>query len=125
MSASGRDFDPSAWWTCAGYLRGIELWNAGEWWECHEVLEDVWRAAGRRSEAGRFLQGLIQLSAACHQLERGRTGGARRLLRRALARLAEQPGTYLGVDVPALVAESRAFFDGRRTRPARIRPARP
>jgi uncharacterized protein len=114
-------FDPERWAACEEYRRGIELFDRGAWWEAHEALEDVWRAAGRSTPAGRFLQGLIQLAAAHHQRERGATAGARRLLRRALARLEEPAGVYLGVDAPALVAQSRAFFEGRRERPARIR----
>jgi predicted metal-dependent hydrolase len=116
-------FDPEDWAACAAYRRGLELFDRGEWWECHEQLEEVWRAAGRGSEAGRFLQGLIQLAAAHHQRERGARGGAERLARRALARLAERSGVFLGVDAPSLVAQSRAFFAGARADQARIRPS--
>jgi hypothetical protein len=60
--------------------RGVELYNAGCYWEAHEALEAVWRRA--RSPQRELWQGLIQAAAAMLHRERGNrhgvlvTGGA-------------------------------------------------
>jgi predicted metal-dependent hydrolase len=64
-----------------GYHRGIELFNQGEFFDAHEVLEDVWRAAP--SEEKKFLQGLIQIAVGLHHHSTGNKVGARSLLARA------------------------------------------
>jgi uncharacterized protein len=74
----------------AGYHRGIEFFNQAEFFEAHEVLEDVWRAAP--DEEKKFLQGLIQIAVGLHHYSTGNKVGARSLLARAdknLARYAE------------------------------------
>jgi hypothetical protein len=54
--------------------RGVELYNAGRYWEAHEALEVVWRQA--RAPERALWQGLIQAAAAMLHLERGNRHGA-------------------------------------------------
>ena len=56
--------DPTMWYDCESYLYGVDLFNHAYWWEAHEAWEGPWRAAGRQSATGFFLQGLIQISVA-------------------------------------------------------------
>ena len=42
-------FEPEGWRTCESYRYGVDLYNAGYFWECHEVFEALWRGVGRRS----------------------------------------------------------------------------
>src|SRR3989441_5753773 len=35
-------FMPEEWWDSEWYLYGIDLYNYGYWWECHEVFEGLW-----------------------------------------------------------------------------------
>ena len=82
------------------FHRGIRLFNQGRFWEAHEAWEAVWL---RHPEDGRFfIQGLIQLAAAYHQLRRGIHRGFRIHLRRAQERLVLFPDTFLSVDVVGL-----------------------
>jgi hypothetical protein len=83
------DVDPRAWETCEAFLHGADLWNRRFFWEAHEAWEEVWRAAGRDSHAGRFLQGLILLAAAAVKRELGAPEPAARLAARGARRLAE------------------------------------
>ena len=46
------------------FREGIKLFNSAEFFEAHEVLEDVWRGAPAAEK--RFLQGLIQVAVALH-----------------------------------------------------------
>ena len=57
-------FTPEEWWDSEWYLYGIDLYNHGYWWECHEVFEGLWHAVGPDSPQGQFLQALIQVAAA-------------------------------------------------------------
>ena len=87
------------------FHRGIRLFNQGKFWEAHEAWEAVWL---RHPEDGRFfIQGLIQLAAAYHQLRRGIHRGFRIHLRRAQERLVLFPDVFLAVDVAGLRKEIR------------------
>jgi predicted metal-dependent hydrolase len=86
----------------AGYKRGLELFNAGEFFDAHEVLEDVWRAAP--AEEKKFLQGLIQLAVGLHHYSRGNLAGARSLLARGNRNLSAYPERHFGIDLALLRA---------------------
>ncbi len=82
------------------FHRGIRLFNQARFWEAHEAWESVWL---RHPEDGRFfIQGLIQLAAAYHQLRRRIYRGFLIHLRRARERLVLFPDTFLSVDVVGL-----------------------
>lgn len=88
-----------------GYLRGIDLFNDAEFFDAHEVLEDVWRAAP--PEEKKFLQGLIQVAVAFHHYSTGNRVGMRSLLERAMKNLAGYPQNFGGIQL-ALLLESLA-----------------
>jgi len=52
-----------AWQECTGYLHGVNLFNAGYYWEAHEAWENVWNALGREGLEADLLKGLIKLAA--------------------------------------------------------------
>jgi uncharacterized protein len=84
----------------AAYRRGLELFNQGEFFDAHEVLEDVWRAAPQPEK--KFLQGLIQVAVGLHHHSRGNLVGARSLLARAHRNLGGYPARHGGIDVTGL-----------------------
>ena len=84
------------------FQRGLTLFNAGEYFDAHEVWEDVWRAAP--VEEKRFFQGLIQVAVALHHHSRGNLEGARSLLNRALRNLSHYPDSFAGVNLAAVRA---------------------
>lgn len=71
-------FDPDRWRACEAYLRGIDLFNYGYYWESHEAWEAVWNAAGREGTIADFLKGLIKLAAACVKAREGSAIGVAR-----------------------------------------------
>lgn len=83
------------------YVRGIRLFNEGKFFDAHEVLEDVWRAAP--AEQKKFLQGLIQLAVALHHHSKGNAVGALSLLERAARNLAAEPRACRGIHVADLL----------------------
>ena len=84
------------------FQRGADLFNAGHYFDAHEVWEDVWRAAP--VEEKEFLQGLIQVAVALHHHGRGNLDGARSLLARAQRNLLDYPDSYAGVNLAAVRA---------------------
>jgi len=90
-----------------GYERGIALFNRGEFFEAHEVLEDVWRAAPAAER--KFLQGLIQIAVALHHHSRGNSVGARSLLARAVGNLNCYPEEFAGIELAMLRGSLRAW----------------
>lgn len=85
---------------------GIDLYNAGHYWNAHEAWEQVWLDADREERA--FYQGLIQLTAAFVHVTRNEYPGAIRLLDAGIEKLEKYPETYLGVQLAPLLAGARA-----------------
>jgi predicted metal-dependent hydrolase len=82
------------------------MFNAGEFFEQHEVLEELWRA-----EAGpirELYQGILQVGVGFHHLQRGNYHGAVTLLERGVARLRKVAPDAMGVDICALILATSA-----------------
>jgi hypothetical protein len=93
----------------AQYLRGIELFNAGQFFESHEVWEEVWlKAEGAERE---LLHALIQSAAALHHFQRGNLKGASSVYRRARGKLETLPRIILRLDTQAFAEQIERFFD--------------
>jgi uncharacterized protein len=75
---------------------GVDLFNAQKFWEAHEAWEEIWLTSS--GDDKQFLQGLIQLAAAYHHVQRGTFRGGVRLFDAALRRMAAFPPGYRGVD---------------------------
>jgi predicted metal-dependent hydrolase len=92
-----------AWESSPAYLRGIELFNAGYYWEAHEAWESLWHAHGRRGPTAEALQALIKLAAAGVKVREGRPAGVQTHAARAAAlfdRACEAGGrNQLGLDL--------------------------
>jgi uncharacterized protein len=85
-------------------LKGIEEFNRGEFYECHEYLEEAWMQEKRRV---RFLyQGILQVGVGFYHLRNGNWRGATGLLRNGTVRLKEFEPETLGLDVARLIRES-------------------
>jgi predicted metal-dependent hydrolase len=85
---------------------GIDLYNAGHFWNAHEAWEEVWLESERGVRA--FYQGLIQVAAGFVHVTRGRYPGSVKLLGDGIAKLERYEPAYLGVDVASLVAGARS-----------------
>lgn len=101
--------DSADWRACRLYLRGIDLFNHGFYWEAHEAWEALWHACRRAGGPADFFKGLIKLAAAGVKAREGRPEGVRRHARRAAAlfeHVAEQPalpgGRLMGLSLGQL-----------------------
>ncbi len=83
------DYDPR-------YLAGILLFNRGDFFEAHEVWEDVWTEA--TGDAHRFYQGLIQAAVGLLHFGNGNLRGAIKLYHSSRDYMRELK-IFLGLDV--------------------------
>lgn len=108
------------WARCGHYLYGIDLFNEGYWWECHEVMEALWHAAGIGTPAGHVLQVVIQCAAAHLKTRTGQLAGARRLLQHAGKHVAWAGPCDLGLDLERLLRDTDNFINERVPDPAQL-----
>lgn len=107
------------WPSNEDYLFGVDLFNAGYYWEAHVFWERLWAVDGIEPAVRDFLQGLVQLAAACLKCRQGQPDGSERLLERARASLrraganAEAAPSLLGVDGSAIEREVERFVSHR------------
>ncbi len=120
LSLDEVSFTDNSWKRSRRYLYGIDLFNAGYWWEAHEVLEELWIQCGRTTQVARFLQGIIQVSAALLKFSISNPRGAKRLKSRALEKLELHSGVFLGIDVDVLVSQLTKYIEGEQIHPPRI-----
>ncbi len=85
------------------YNTGLEHIRAGRYFEAHEDLELVWRAAP--PEERDFYQGLVHVAVAWYQAGRGKPVATERQLEKAIRRLEPYEPSHRGVDVAALRAQ--------------------
>ena len=104
-------------------MSGARLFNAGEYWEAHEVWEVPWNAAkasGDLREAS-YVQGLILLAAALHKRwHYDNEAGGQRNYDKALRRLAGVDNAYSardGIDLEALKLEVMQALGDRNFKP--------
>jgi hypothetical protein len=102
------------WWR-ARFQRGVELFNAGYYWEAHEVWEDLWHVERRTGPTAEVLKGLIKLAAAGVKVRERRESGVRTHCRRAamsFALAAEQGGRHqLGLDLDVWARRCQLLAD--------------
>ncbi|MBI1292042.1 DUF309 domain-containing protein [bacterium] len=82
------------------YLTYIDLFNRGEYFEAHEVLEDLWVVEVEPLKT--YYKGLIQIAVAICHWERGNPSGAVKLYQSGMAYLAIYPEEFEGLDLREL-----------------------
>ena len=113
-------FSPEEWSYCEEFLFGIDLFNFGYWWEAHEVLEAVWVGAGKNTDTGLFVQGLIQLSAAHLKGWQGYYAAAAKLALSGLSKMKDNNGKRLGINTAKLKSDIEDYLSGNCATPITI-----
>lgn len=104
--------DASGGDTSKAFQEGIDLFNRGEFYDCHERLEQVWMTAKQPDRW--FLQALIHFAVGFHHhRRRNNVGAVRQLskgLRKILGYLPEWGGVVTG-ELERKVSESLRFIE--------------
>jgi predicted metal-dependent hydrolase len=95
------DYDPL-------YLQGIEHFNACDFYESHEVWEELW--TDYHGPSRKFYQGLIQAAVALHHFGNGNIRGAKKLFLSCQAYLDPYRPVHQGLDIDKFIAQLTACF---------------
>src|SRR4051812_6131851 len=85
-------------------LKAVGEFNRGEWFECHETLEDLW--IGETGELRDLYQGIIQIAVGMHHWRNGNYGGAASLLDGGVGYLRRVSSICMRIDVSGLIASA-------------------
>ena len=83
--------------------KGIELFNAGRYWDAHEAWEEAWMPDRKGADSG-FFKGLIQVAAGCLHYGRRNRRGALNKWRSGADYLRPYLPVHHGLNLAALVS---------------------
>ncbi len=87
------------------FLKGMEEFNQGLFFECHETLEEIWLE--ERGSDRYFYQGIIQIAAGYFKWEQRVPMGAIKLLGSGLEKLEAYTPIYHGMNLDSLMETVR------------------
>ena len=93
----------------AAFDKAVAEFNSWRFYDCHETLEDVWRA--EPGHIADLFQGVIKVAAGLHHLLRGNRKGTLNLLAHALQLLEPFEPAAFGIDVRRLRQETSDVLD--------------
>ena len=85
------------------YLEGIEHFNVCDFFEAHEVWEDLWK--DYQGPSRKFYQGLIQVAVCLYHFGNGNIRGAKKLYHSSRAYLEAYLPKHEGIDLEKLLAQ--------------------
>jgi predicted metal-dependent hydrolase len=92
------------------YLQGIAHFNAREFFDAHEVWEELWHE--QHGDAHNFVQGLIQFATALHHFEAENLKGTRLLYLGGVELLAPYGDFFWGLPVKKLIEAMTVCVQG-------------
>ncbi|PSN13915.1 DUF309 domain-containing protein [filamentous cyanobacterium CCP5] len=96
------DLDPQL--AEAELRRGIEQFNTGQYYHCHDTLEAIWMVASMTEKP--FYQGILQIAVGLHHLGNQNWRGAVTLLGEGINRLYGYEPSYRQVHVSQLIDQA-------------------
>jgi predicted metal-dependent hydrolase len=87
---------------------GLRLFNAGEYFEAHEALEDAWNA--ERGEIRELYRGILQLAVVYLHITRGNYNGAIKVYARSQRWVRDWPDICRGIHVEKLRRDAEAVI---------------
>ena len=90
-------------------LAAVDQFNAGEWYACHDGLEELWHETAGAMRP--VLQGILQIAVGQLHLSRGNQRGALILTGEGLGRLQRSGDQALGLDLQALREQARVWLE--------------
>lgn len=87
-------------------VSGVEYFNECEFFEAHEIWEDLWK--DYQGPSRNFYKGLIQVAVCLHHFGNGNIRGAKKLYGSSTKYLAEYQPEHEGVNLTKLLAELKS-----------------
>jgi uncharacterized protein len=76
-----------------------------DYFECHEVMEELWLEEGRAP----LYQGLLQIAVGLYHHWNGNVGGSIKLFSQGIDKLQHFPSPILGIDLAKILVESKIY----------------
>ncbi|WP_019636330.1 DUF309 domain-containing protein [Paenibacillus fonticola] len=76
-----------------------------DYFECHEVLEELWL----KRDKDPLYKGLLQVAVGLYHFRNGNITGGRKMMESAVRRLKPYPQNTLGIDLAKLLREAEAY----------------
>ncbi|MEB3358694.1 MAG: DUF309 domain-containing protein [Synechococcales bacterium] len=92
----------------AEFWCGVEQFNQGEFYACHDTLEEIWLTAIDPQKS--FYQGILQIAVALYHLTNHNWQGSVTLLGSGIRRLSPYVPDYMDVDVAHLIHQSQGLL---------------
>lgn len=92
----------------AEFWHGVEQFNQGQFYACHDTLEALWMEATEPQKT--FYQAILQIAVALYHLGNSNVRGACILLGEGTNKLSRYPASYAGIDVDQLLDTSAALL---------------
>ncbi|MGL5080537.1 MAG: DUF309 domain-containing protein [Microcoleaceae cyanobacterium] len=91
------------------FWQGIEEFNRGDFYACHDTLEALWMEATEPEK--RFYQGVLQIAVALYHLSNQNWRGTVMLLGEGIHRLDYYQPDYSGINVESLIVQATQLFN--------------
>jgi len=88
---------------------GLRLFNAGEYFEAHEALEDAWNA--EKGEIRELYRGILQIAVVYLHVKRGNYNGAIKVHARSQRWIKDWPEICRGIEVGRLRKDAEAVIN--------------
>jgi uncharacterized protein len=92
----------------AEFWHGVEQFNQGQFYACHDTLEALWIEAIEPQKT--FYQAILQIAVALYHLGNSNVRGACILLGEGTNKLRRYEASYAGIDVDELLDDSVALL---------------
>ncbi|HLO88182.1 MAG TPA: DUF309 domain-containing protein [Nostocaceae cyanobacterium] len=86
------------------FWQGVELFNSGQFYACHDTLEALWIEATEPEKT--FYQGILQIAVGLYHMGNRNWRGAMILLGEGSNRLRRYPDSFGGINVEDLLNQS-------------------
>jgi hypothetical protein len=88
-------------------LEGVELFNQGHYYQCHEVIEDAWVA--EKGPIRVMYQGILQIGVACYHVKNKNWRGAVKVLERGVPKAGRFAPVCMGINIAKLLQDAEAI----------------
>jgi uncharacterized protein len=90
------------------YVEFVYYFNVErDYFECHEVMEELWLEEGRSP----VFQGLLQIAVGLYHYRNGNVSGSIKLFSQGIDKLQNQPDVLFGINNRKLVDESQIYVE--------------
>lgn len=92
-------------YTRSRFIQAIDKFNKKDFFECHEILEDIW--FDTRDDSRDFYHGLLHFAVGFyHLIKKNNIKGTSMQLEKGLNKLSNYPAEYNGINLEKLVKQT-------------------